>query len=398
MDLKSGYPYFLLKSGLYRNYEQLQEDHSTEVAIIGGGVSGALVAHALTSSGISCCIVDARCIAMGSTCSSTSLLQYEIDIPLHKLSTIITEPQARFAYQLCSNSIDRIEEISREIGFTDFSRCKSLYFLDRKVRRDYLQEEFEARSLAGFDVELLGRKEISRSFGLKSDAGILSKQAARIDAYRFTHALCTYNVSRGLKVFEQCEIKRIRYKRSGPELKTAKGYVIKAKKLVYASGYEIVEQISKSIVRLKSTFACVSRRIHDLPEFFKDTIFWNTADPYLYIREDDGRLIVGGRDEDHNNPGKRDRALVSKMEKLQRDIRKVFPEVDFEAQFSWGGTFGATKDGLPYIGCHPDHPHCYFALGFGGNGITFSAIAADMIAAHITGRSDDFPSIFSFNR
>ena len=58
------------------------------MAISGGGISGALTAHYLTQQHISYVIVDARSMGLGSTCASTSLLQYEIDTLLHKLSAI----------------------------------------------------------------------------------------------------------------------------------------------------------------------------------------------------------------------------------------------------------------------------------------------------------------------
>ena len=85
MDLHSGLPFWLIKSGLPFNYYPLDRSLTTDVAIIGGGISGALAAYYLTSAGISCIVLDARTIGLGSTCASTALLQYEIDVPLCRL-------------------------------------------------------------------------------------------------------------------------------------------------------------------------------------------------------------------------------------------------------------------------------------------------------------------------
>jgi len=85
MDLRSGYPFSLIKNGLVYNYPKLEKDIRTDVVIMGGGISGALVAHHLLQKNIPCVIVDARSIGLGSSCASTSLLQYEIDTPLYKL-------------------------------------------------------------------------------------------------------------------------------------------------------------------------------------------------------------------------------------------------------------------------------------------------------------------------
>lgn len=81
MNLKSGIPFWLIKNGLLHDYPTLDHSLDTEVVIVGGGISGALSAYYLTEAGIKCAVVDGRSIGQGSTCASTSLLQYEIDVP-----------------------------------------------------------------------------------------------------------------------------------------------------------------------------------------------------------------------------------------------------------------------------------------------------------------------------
>ena len=85
MKLNSGYPYSLIKNGLPHSYPKLEKNIKTDVLILGGGISGALTAHYLVQEGIDCALIDARTIGLGSTCASTSLLQYEIDTSLHQL-------------------------------------------------------------------------------------------------------------------------------------------------------------------------------------------------------------------------------------------------------------------------------------------------------------------------
>ncbi len=398
MDLKSGYPYFLLKSGLYQNFDTLNKDHITPVVVLGGGISGALMAYKLIKNGIECSVIDKRPIGFGSTSASTSLLQYEIDTPLHQLSKQIGTEKAVEAYKLCSKAIDMLKEIADDIGFNDFKYCKSLYFSHTKSKNDFLKNEFESRLNAGFDVHYLNEAEILKQFGFHCKEAIFSGKAAKTDAYLFTHFLHKYNRDRGVRVYESTNIKNVRHNKTGVELTTDSGYVIKAGKIVYATGYEAVKQVDRSIVKLISTYACVSERIKDLPEMFKDSLFWNTDDPYLYFREDEQRIILGGRDENYYDPERREKMLFKKTEKLKHDFIKLFPNIDFKIQFSWAGTFGSTKDGLPYIGPYEKKPNSYFALGFGGNGITFSVLAADMITKQIKGEENCIPKMFSFDR
>lgn len=95
---------------------------------------------------------------------------------------------------------------------------------------------------------------------------------------------------------------------------------------------------------------------------------------------------------------RRDRLMEKKNELILKKIKKLFPHLTIEVDFYWCGTFGETKDGLPYIGVHPEHPHTYFALGYGGNGITFSVIAAQIIRDLYMEKPSGREKIFAFNR
>ena len=85
MDLKSGRPFWPIKNGLLGTYFPLNQDVDCEVAIVGAGITGALVAYYLTKEGIRTVIVDRREVGTGSTSATTGLLQYEVDTPLFEL-------------------------------------------------------------------------------------------------------------------------------------------------------------------------------------------------------------------------------------------------------------------------------------------------------------------------
>jgi glycine/D-amino acid oxidase-like deaminating enzyme len=50
------------------------------------------------------------------------------------------------------------------------------------------------------------------------------------------------------------------------------------------------------------------------------------------------------------------------------------------------------------MGRHPSFPRAYFALGFGGNGITFSQIAARILVDMFLERENRDAKIFQFDR
>ena len=400
MNLTTGYPFGLIKSGLSYNYPKLEQSIKTDVIIIGGGISGALTAYYLINAGIKCMIVDARTIGLGSTCASTSLLQYELDKPLTELTDLIGWDAAMLSYNLCSESIDTLEKICRKIKFKHFQKQESLFFAAYKKDQNLLESEFASRKKAGFNVKLLDEKDIQKKFGFNAPAAILSSQGASTDAYLLTHALLQAGIKKGLQVYDRTEITKISYNKRSVKLNTLNKNSISAGRIVNASGYEITEFIDKKIVKLNSTYALASEQLSGgIIPWKERALLWNTADPYLYMRlSDDNRIILGGRDEEFYNPKVRDNLIKQKTALLKKDFQKLFPETELIPEFSWTGTFGSTKDALPYIGLYSKTPHTYYALGFGGNGITFSVIAAEIIRDMITGKKNKYESLFSFSR
>lgn len=400
MNLTTGYPFGLINNGLPASYPKLESDAKTDVAIIGGGISGALTAYYLGRAGMDCLLVDGRTIGLGSTCASTSLLQYELDKPLYKLIPQVGRQNAVRAYTLCSESIDQLEVITSKIKFPHFERRNSLYFAAGIKDVKGLKLEYHARKDAGFSVDYLENDAIRKQYGFSSPAGILSRQGAQTDAYLLTHALLQYGIQHGLNVFDRTRIAHIEYQRNGVKLKTLNGRVISARKLINATGYEITEFIDKRIVQLNSTYALVSENISPEISLWKDkALLWNTADPYLYIRMTrDNRIMIGGRDEPFYNPARRDKLINRKSTLLKKDFAKLFPHIELLPEFRWTGTFGSTQDALPFIGTYDKTPHTYYALGFGGNGITFSVIAAKIIRDLLTGRKNKDVGLFSFDR
>jgi len=400
MKLSSGYPYSLIKNGLPYSYPKLEKDISTDVLILGGGISGALTAHYLVQEGIDCTLIDARTIGLGSTCASTSLLQYEIDTALHQLIQMIGTKAAVRSYKLGESAISKLETLAARTGIKDFESKKSLYNAVYKKDVEFLKQEFKARKKYGFKVRYLDGEAVLKEFDFESHGGILSETAATIDSYLFTHFLLQFNLKRGLKVFDRSLASTIKHNRTNVQIKTANKFTIKAKKLVYATGYEVVDFISKPIVKLTSTYAIASESLNSPQEFGKnDTVIWNTGNPYLYMRTTkDNRIIIGGRDEEFFSHIKRDKLSPHKTKQLQNDFKKMFPHIPFKAEFSWAGVFGSTKDGLPYIGAYKKIPNSFFALGFGGNGITFSQVAGEIIASLIKGKKNKDAELFSFER
>ena len=168
-----------------------------------------------------------------------------------------------------------------------------------------------------------------------------------------------------------------------------------------AAGYGNQQWLSQRVARNRSSYAFVTDPLHDTDVgALKHTMMWETARPYLYVRTTaDGRVVAGGEDDSIDIPARRDARVLSKMDTLLKKIAKVMPDVRLRPVFAWGGTFAETADGLPFFGTHSEHgPRVAFAMAYGGNGITYSAIGAGLLRAQLEGRAHPLSDLFGFSR
>jgi glycine/D-amino acid oxidase-like deaminating enzyme len=217
-----------------------------------------------------------------------------------------------------------------------------------------------------------------------------------VDAYLLTHRLLENLTEMGNRIYDHTECTAVTYDKSGVQVRTGSGHTIRAQKLVVACGYESQSWLQQKCETLYTTYALVSEPDPDTVPWPEDYLLWETASPYCYLRRtDDGRILIGGKDTLYDKSFK---LLPRKVKALERSFAKLFPGTPLRTDISWAGIFGQTKDGLPYIGAVKGQPHTYYALGYGGNGITFSVIAAGIVAGLIRNGHHPDAGLFAFNR
>jgi glycine/D-amino acid oxidase-like deaminating enzyme len=400
MDLMSGYPFWPIKNGLIASYPALKQDLACDVAVIGGGITGALIAYYLTEVGCDTVLVDRRDIGGGSTSASTSLLQYEVDTPLFRLIDLVGREHAVRSYLLCLEAIGKlgqlIDNLDDDCGFEP---KHSLYLASRRRHVGDLRKEYEVRRACGIRLDFLDQADIAARYSFRSSAALLSYDAAQVDAYRLTHALLRAAARRGLRIYDRTEVIDCAHSATGVQLTTERGCRIAARKVAVAAGYEAQNYLRRKITTFRSTYALISEPLEHFAGWPDQCLIWESARPYVYLRTtSDGRAIIGGEDDLFDSEARRDRRLERKRDKLVKRFRTMFPEIDIEVAYYWAGTFGETADGLAYIGETPEFPNGYFALGYGGNGIIYSLIAAEIIRDIYTGRPNRDAAIFRFDR
>jgi glycine/D-amino acid oxidase-like deaminating enzyme len=399
LDLRTGKPVWLAYRAPSVPCQKLHRDVKCDVLVVGMGISGAMAAEALTAAGHSVVCIDRRAPLAGSTSATTALVQFEIDQPVTRLSQMIGKSPAQQAWRrsrlALTNLKGRIEALDINCGL---SSTPSLYVAGNALGASELRKEVTARREAGIAATYLSRKALLDSYGIKRDGAIISHGNIALDPRKLTAGLLLRSLERKARFYAPVEALKIESSRDSVAVQSNLGPVLTAKHVVLATGYELVDIVPKAGHQLISTWAIATRP--QLSKLWPGPAFlWEASDPYLYARATaDGRVICGGEDEDFSDETLRDELIASKSERISRKLSVLFPQIDSTPEFAWAGTFGSTATGLPFIGAVPRHPRIQAVMGYGGNGITFSQLASEIVTTSIDGYSDSDAALFEFQR
>lgn len=375
----------------------LARDIRTEILVVGMGISGAMVAEALTAEGRDVVVVDRRGAMIGSTPATTALVQYEIDQPLTVLSGKIGKAKAQSAWRRSRLAVANLSARIDELGIDCAKSPRpSLLLAGNALGPGELREEAEARRAAGLYAEYLTAGQLRDRFGIDRQAAIVSPDNLAVDPRKLTAGLHLAAINRGARYFAPVEAASFTSDASGVEVRTADGRTISASRVVLATGYELASIVPPRSHSIVSTWA-IATRPQKAALWPEEAFIWEASDPYLYLRVTaDGRVICGGEDEEFQDEDARDALMAQKTARIGEKLKKLMPGIDPTAEFAWTGSFGTTSTGLPIIARAPKHPRIHAVMGYGGNGITFSRIAAEIVRTEIGGGTDADAALFGF--
>jgi len=383
-------------------YPSLEGTARCRALIVGGGMAGIMCGHVLARSGISAAVIERDRIASGSTSANTGLLQYSNDMMLSELAAQIGEADAAAFYRECKAAVQQLGLtaglLARDVGYKPRT---SLYLASSEADVPKLRREYEMLDKHGFGVEWWDAERIQSEFPFRKPAGIVTRGDGEINPYLFVVSLAEDAAAHGLAIYERTPLLSISGQKGRFIAKTPSG-TIESEFVVRAIGYT-PEAASHPWInaRLNRSYVIVTKPLPSLADWRDRWLLWETARPYLYLRTtNDGRIMAGGLDEPHSQPVTTGEELNRRSQRLLSEVRKLFPAWGQELQlaYGWCGTFGESADGLPWLGEDPLRPGCYYALGYGGNGTVYSAIASRLIRDLILGEEHPAARIVRLDR
>lgn len=378
-----------------------------DVAIVGGGITGCCCAYVLARSGVRVALFDAGPVGRGSTAASTALLMQETDVDFGDLSARYGVSTTRAIWRQSRVAVRALTKALRELDADPHLRELPSIYLSRDPRDvPNLRREVALRRGAGLPARWLSPAQLYSQAGVRGVGAIATQGDAQTDPYRACLAFASAARDLGASIHAHSPVGRIRTSASGAALELEGGRVT-ASQVIVATGYATPE--FKRLLRrftMYNTYVIATPPLTDRVRAavgMGDVMWWDTNRPYHYARwTPDGRLIFGGQD--RPNDSVRTSAdwrasLRERAASLADELRSVYPALEgVPPEYAWQGLFATTPDGLPYIGPHRLYPHHLFALGYGGNGMTFGFLAAQILTRAIHNRARPSDGLFAFSR
>jgi glycine/D-amino acid oxidase-like deaminating enzyme len=403
--LRSGEPLWLANGQRPKQrYARLSDDRRTEVAIVGGGITGALVAETFSRAGVAVVVLEGGLVGRGSTAASSALLLQEPDHNLADLAQRYGVAASERIWRLSHDAVrDFIATLRRLRISCNLVEREAVYFTMRAESVRDLEQELSRRTAAGSGGKWLTPGALRRLTAIPGHGAILTRGHAQFDPYRACLGLLHAAASSGAQVFERSVVTRVSPERDRVYLHTRHGRV-EARRIVIATGY--ATPYFRSLAgrfRMYRTYVLATKRLNAAERRelgIGNVMMWDTERPYHYARwTPDHRLLLGGADRPVRPGARRAVDFAKATQALREDFETLFPALSaIEIDSAWEGLFATTPDSLPYIGPHHHYPAHLFALGYGGNGMTFGFLAARLLLEYWQGIKSSDQQLFAFGR
>lgn len=326
------------------------------------------------------------------------MLLWEIDRPLFELTQLYGFEKALRCYRASHYAARGLVSLVAQHGIVCQMRPRLSLYLAADDRPKLIKNEYELRNRVDLPSLALDHAKLFERFAIARAAALLSRDAADADPIQLTRGLLDITLGRGARLLK-ANAASYESSASAVHVGLESGLSIEAHHVVLATGYVMPDIVRSTAQRPASSWALATRSQPDnlWPE---QALFWEATQSYHYGRTTfDGRIIFGGED-DHTliEPEARDTATPAKLRALKEQLKELWPRASNQVAFGWSGAFSSTRDGLPLIGTVPGCKNIFAAFGYGGNGITFSFLAAELIGTLLLGGSSPMLDDFAIDR
>ncbi|WP_051575205.1 FAD-dependent oxidoreductase [Sporolactobacillus terrae] len=372
-------------------FNPLKEDHTTDVLVVGAGITGITAAYMLAKRGVSVTLIDANKLTSGTTGYTTAKISAQHGLIYDHLIRSLGEENAALYYQANKEGLHWIGSHIKENGLhCDFEIQPSLIYATNDQEAKAVEKEKKAYDRLG----ILSSLKDSAALPFKVKNALIMPGQAQFHPLMYLHELIAELVKMNVAIFEETLAETIEETEKERRVKTKQGFTINCRDVLICSHFPFYDHrfyFARMFAERSYLLACETDRA--LP----DGMYLSAGNPKRSIRglhlNQKNYLLIGGE----NHKTGRGESMEHHYEQLASFAKQQFGQTKIVAH--WSAQDFTTLDQVPYIGrIAKNSPHILVAAGFHKWGMTTGTLAAQLLTDLVLGRENPYEALFSPSR
>lgn len=352
------------------SFEELKEDISTDVLIIGGGITGLLCAYKLKQAGVDCVLTESSTICSGITKNTTAKITSQHGLIYHKLLDKFGLEKARMYLVANEEALLEYRQLCAGIN-CDFETKDAFVYSTNHPEK--LQMEMDALDKIGFSAKYVTTTSLPFSVA----GAVMFPHQAQFQPLKFLA-----HIAKDLTIYEHTQVQCI----ENNTAITEQGK-IKASKIIATTHFPFLNKHGSYFLKLfqQRSYVIALEQASNVKGMYIDE-----ADCGLSFRNYQNYLLIGGG-------GHRTGKQGGNWTELSNFAHQYYPNA--KEAYRWATQDCMTLDGVPYIGHYSKNtPNLYVATGFNKWGMTSAMAAANLLRDMILEKESPYAPVFSPSR
>lgn len=349
-----------------KKFNSLKGDLKTDVLIIGGGITGVLLASKLQEFGVQYALLEADRVCKGVTLNTTAKITSQHALIYNKILKEYGLEKAKLYYKSNQEAVEEFRNKCKKIDCDFEDKDAYVYSLNRT---DKITAELEALNKIGADFEFV--KTLSLPFTIAG--AIRFNKQAQFNPLKFINAIIG-----DLNIYENTKVLGF----DGEAFVTDRGRIF-SNKTVVATHFPAFNKFGLYPLKLYQERSYVIA-LEDAKQV--NGMYIDENPTGLSFRNYKDMLLLGGGSHRTGKEGGNWRELT----KFKNQFYPTSKEVT-----RWATQDCMSLDGIPYIGEYSKvAPNIYVATGFNKWGMTSSMVASNLLSDLIMGNSNEYSELY----
>jgi sarcosine oxidase len=367
-------------------------DHAeSDVAIIGGGITGLTTAIHLKMSGFNVTVLEAGEIGWGGSGRNGGHFNPGWKIDPQEIIARHGKKQGEKIITMVDGACDLVAEMVDRYKI-ECEMVRKGYVLAAVGRSDtaLLQEKVRQWSDRGAPIEMIDKHKIQQILGTEYySSGLLDLRGGKLHPLSYVCGLARAAIQAGAAVHEHSEATHVSRKGNDWTVSTPGGSVTSKFLIIATNAYtnSLWPKLRKVLVPVSSFITATEPLPSDLVQRIlpgQTTVAESRRIPVYFLTSADNRLVIGSRGYLFNT------AEMGSTHHIRRLAITIFSQLaDIKWEFDWGGRVAITKDREPKI--FNLGANAFAGMGYNGRGVPMATMMGKQLAELIVGRDVAMP-------